>query len=74
MISRYLKSLKELGFIVTYVCNKSLIDLFRSYLNFKNLKIEKKLANKILKNLIELFGRCHFHTFFIKKIKKIVKS
>ena len=29
MILRYLKSLKELGFIVKYVCNKNLIDLFR---------------------------------------------
>ena len=73
MISRYLKSLKELGFIVTYVCNKSLIDLFRSYLNFKNLKIVKKISKQDIKESDRIVWSMSLPYFFYKKNKKNCK-
>ena len=74
MILRYLKPLMELGFIVKYVCNKNLIDLFRSYSDLTNIKIIEKINYEDIKNSDRIIWSMSLPLFFYKLNKKNCKS
>ena len=73
MILRYLKPLKELGFIVKYVCNKNLIDLFRCYSDLTNIKIIEKINYEDIKNSDRIIWSMSLPLFFYKLNKKNCK-
>ena len=73
MILRHLKSLKELGFIVKYVCNKNLIDLFRGYSDLRHIEIIKKINNIDIKETDRIIWSMSLPYFFYKLNKKNCK-